>query len=352
MSKKLTLASLILAAGTAAASAQEACSIYTVQPGDTLSVIARAAYGSISFQQVWDANRTVIGPNPNIISVGMQLSLPCADGSLPGTGTVQARATTSVPEATSNAAPTTIRLVTGSDYPPYTDEGLEGGGVYTQLVRAAMETMEPRYETQIVFVNDWGAHLETLLPARAFDGAFPWLRPNCEEPETLTENSKFRCDGFLHSDPFYEIVTGVVTRRSDALAATESAADFAGKTMCLPDGYSDVGPTTLGLGRDVMTYIQPTNPDECFTALMAGEADAISLVTTQAEDIAQRLGLADDVTINPTLTVANVLAVFVDKNNPNGPEVIAALNEGLANIRESGVWFQTIRTGFAAYYER
>ncbi len=349
MSNKYTLAAVAFLAGAGAAQAQQACTVYTVQSGDSLSGIAREAYGSISYQSVWDANRSVIGSNPNAISVGMELKLPCADGSLPGSGTVQASVVAPVPEVSSDG-PVTIRLVTGTGYPPYTDEDMEGGGIYTQLVRAAMDTMEPRYETDIVFVNDWGSHLETLLPARAFDGAFPWLRPNCEEPETLTENSKFRCDGFLHSDPFYEIITGVVTRRDDPLGATDNAADFTGKTMCLPADYSDVGATSVGLGRDVMEYVQPVSPDDCFTALIAGEVDGVSLVTSQAEDIAQRMGVADQVTINPNLTTANVLAVFVDKNNPDGPEVIEALNAGLKNIRDSGEWFQTVRSGFTAYY--
>ncbi|WP_341365814.1 LysM peptidoglycan-binding domain-containing protein [Yoonia sp. BS5-3] len=338
-----------LLASTAAAQAQQACEIYTVQPGDSLSAIAREAYGSISFQSVWDANRSVIGANPNTISVGMQLRLPCADGSLPGASASVVQPATPVTSVSSDG-PVTIRLVTGSDYPPFTDEGMEGGGIYTQLVRAAMDTMEPQYETQIIFVNDWGSHLETLLPAMAFDGAFPWLRPNCEDPASLTENSQFRCDNFLHTDPFYEIVTGIVTRRDDPLATSDDAADFAGKVMCSPDGYSDVAPTSMGLGRDVMEYVSPVNPDDCFTALVAGEVDGISLVTTQSEDIAQRLGLADQIAINPNMTVSNVLNVFVSKNNPNGPEIVEALNTGLANIRESGVWFQTVRTGFSAYY--
>ncbi len=352
MSKKLTLASLIVAAGTAAASAQEACSIYTVQPGDTLSVIARQAYGSISFQRLWNANRDVIGANPNIIAAGMKLSLPCTDGSLPGAVAAPVKTTQAAPAPASDTVPTKIRLVTGSDYPPFTDEGLEGGGIYTQIVRAAMDTMEPRYETDIVFVNDWGSHLETLLPSVAFDGAFPWLRPDCDSPETLTENSKFRCDNFLHSDPYYEIVSGVITRSDDPLAKTSDSTEFFGKTICLPDGYTDAVIGALGLTEETVTFFRPTNPDECFTGMVAGDVDAVTLEFVQAEDIAQRLGVSDQVAANENLTVVNVLAVFVSKNNPNGPEVIAALNEGLANIRKNGEWFNTVRAGYAAYYQR
>lgn len=348
-SKKMTMAALAVMAGTSAAQAQEACSVYAVQPGDSLSGIARTAYGSISFQRVWDANRNVIGSNPNVINVGMELRLPCADGSLPGAAPLTEASAT--PEVTpTNAAPVKIRLVTGTDYAPFTDEGMEGGGIYTQLVRAAMDTMEPQYETDITFVNDWGSHLEGLLPAQAFDGAFPWLRPNCEAPETLTENSKFRCDNFLHSDPFYEIITGLTVRAGENLETTTTASDFHGKTVCLPDGYTDAAVAEFGLTEPVVTYFRPVNPDDCFPALVAGDVDAVALEFAQAEDAATRMGVLDQVATNQNLTVVNVLAVFVDKNHPNGEEVIGALNQGLENIRLNGEWFQTVRAGFTAFY--
>ncbi|HEX2297846.1 MAG TPA: transglycosylase family protein [Pseudonocardiaceae bacterium] len=48
-------------------------SVYTVQAGDTLSGIA-AAYG-ISWQQVYDANRSVVGGDPDFILPGQQLTI-------------------------------------------------------------------------------------------------------------------------------------------------------------------------------------------------------------------------------------------------------------------------------------
>ena len=31
------------------------------------------------------------------------------------------------------------------------------------------------------FVNDWGSHLDTLLPTGAFDVGLGWYMPNCEK---------------------------------------------------------------------------------------------------------------------------------------------------------------------------
>ena len=350
MKYKSTLAVIALLLSGTAASAQEACSVYTVKPGDSLSGIVKAAYGNNSFQGVWDANRTTIGSNPNLIYVGVQLRLPCADGKLPGASVTTATAV--APQSAPAGEPISIRLVTGSDYAPFTDESMEGGGIYTQLVRAAMDTMKPDVTTTITFVNDWGAHLETLLPAVAFDGAFPWLRPNCEAPEALTENSKFRCEEFLHSDPFYEIVNALSVKSSSPLATTANYTDFHGTKICLPDGYSDSSLAAAGLVEPKVTYVQPVNPDDCFVKLIAGDVDAVSLEVRQAEDIAQRLGNTDQVAANKNLTVINTLSIFISKKHPNGADLIKTINQGLKNIHENGIWFNTVRKGFSAYYKK
>ncbi len=83
----------IAAAGTAAlllgtsAFAQEACTAYTVKDGDTLGSIAQAAYGTGDYQNIFNANREVIGDNPAGLSSGTVLNLPCEDGSIAGDAT-------------------------------------------------------------------------------------------------------------------------------------------------------------------------------------------------------------------------------------------------------------------------
>jgi phage tail protein X len=55
---------------------QEARTV-TVQPGDSLAGIARRLYGdTTSWQRLYAANREAIGPNPNRLPVGLELTLP------------------------------------------------------------------------------------------------------------------------------------------------------------------------------------------------------------------------------------------------------------------------------------
>jgi len=104
-----------------------------------------------------------------------------------------------------------IRMVTGSGYAPFTDEKLDGGGALTKMVRQAMEQGNPDQEFNITFVNDWGSHLESLLPLGAMDMTFPWFKPDCTKVEFLSPASANRCTGFNHSAPLYDALVGFYT---------------------------------------------------------------------------------------------------------------------------------------------
>jgi len=50
---------------------------YTVQEGDTLSVIAKKFYGDeAEYQKIYNANKDLIGSDPDMIKVGQELTIP------------------------------------------------------------------------------------------------------------------------------------------------------------------------------------------------------------------------------------------------------------------------------------
>ncbi|MEM9785510.1 MAG: rhodanese-like domain-containing protein [Pseudomonadota bacterium] len=58
---------------------------HIVQRGDTLSSLARAKIGSVfAYQLIYDANRDVIGNDPNMIYAGTPLEIPCAPSAADG----------------------------------------------------------------------------------------------------------------------------------------------------------------------------------------------------------------------------------------------------------------------------
>ena len=57
----------------------QAGTTYTVQPGDTLSSIAQSAYNDSSqtaYMVIYNANKQIIGGNPNLIRAGQVLYIP------------------------------------------------------------------------------------------------------------------------------------------------------------------------------------------------------------------------------------------------------------------------------------
>lgn len=275
------------------------------------------------------------------------MKLPCADGSFPGSASTVAA---SAPVATtSSEGPIEIRLVTGSDFAPFTDEGMEGGGIYTQLVQAALDAVGPQADASITFINDWGSHLDVLVPSHAFDGTFPWIRPSCDD-ENISEGTVMRCETFTYSEPFYENINGFVVNASSDLATSDSYEDFHDKTICLPEDYTDAILTSAGLVEPVINLEVPATSEDCIAMLETGEVDAASLEQRQATDIMGKMGVSDKLTFNPNLNDVVTLTVYVAKDNPDGEEILSLLNEGLATIRDNGVWFETVRKGFSAFY--
>jgi nucleoid-associated protein YgaU len=69
----------------APASAQQTCSSYTVQQGDTLSAIALRCYGDANrWIDIYQVNRDVIGANPNLIFPGQRLAIAGTPGNITG----------------------------------------------------------------------------------------------------------------------------------------------------------------------------------------------------------------------------------------------------------------------------
>lgn len=351
-----------LLTGTAAMS-QEACSTYTVKVGDNLRFIARAAYGDGDmYRVIYDANVAVIGAKADIIEIGTQLTLPCTANATttetsaepvpavdPAVETVTPVAATPDPDPTAPMAqpPKPIGFVTGNGYAPFADETLPGGGMMTQLVEMSVFRADPAIPYNLTFINDWEAHLDALLPSGAYDLSFPWIRPNCEAPETLSPGDQTRCNDFVFSGPFYEIVDGFFALRDSGLASATKYAEFEGKRICRPEGYTTGILDTAGLTAQKITLMRPLDATECFRALAAGETDLVSIDAEVGDAAAAKLGLTAKVEQNPHLMTLLSLHVIAHKSNKRAVDMIGQLDAGLIEMYESGEWYDIVSTALA-----
>src|SRR5215471_9739974 len=234
--------------GPASSIAQTCGTDYTIKEGETLAQIAARAYGNpAQWTVIFYANQDRLGSNVSLLVPGLELRLPCIGGvqqpqQLPPIATTAAQ-----PAAPSESAIIIssllrrIEFLTADGFEPYTGRSLEGGGMLTQVVSAAMAVVKDeakgRFDFGISWVNDWAAHLNPLLLTRAFDVGFPWSRPNCDSGADLDASSQFRCRRFFFSDPLYEVITSLFVRNNSAIMTLQSE-KIVGSALCVSAGQA------------------------------------------------------------------------------------------------------------------
>ncbi len=313
---------------------------YSVAAGDSLSKIARRAYGDTNFQRVYSANASVIGRNPEIIEIGLVLQIPCLDGATPSSAdntVIRAIQTTAaLPAPTSNK----IRIVVGTDWAPFTNEDQEQGGMVTEIANVALSIADGKPDYKIDFINDWGAHLQPLLTDHAYDFSLVWFRPNCDVVEKLSDDSKFRCNNLDWSDPIFEQIIGYYTRVDAPRPA--SHADLLGKTICRPVGYSTYMLEEKDLVAPNVALERPNGPKECFEGLVNGQYDAVVLAADTAADAIATIDAKQQVTFHDHLSDVATMHAVIAKTNPNAANYLAYLNNGLRKMKQNGDWFHVV----------
>ena len=232
-----------LMAGSVWAADAEPCSTYTVGRGDTLRLIAESAYGSRDQSPIiYNANRSVVGSNPNAIEVGMVLTIPCADGSMPSDepeeeaeAVVEASASAPEPEpeeeapakpvasnvvatpkteepaaepaeapAQTASAPAAmsapvfgaIRLLGIADMPPFSMTEPPAYGFATQIMNSAYLRSVGKDDFTFEFLPGRLNALNAVSDGQGTMVGFPWMRPDCEG-EDLTEETSRLCEDFV-----------------------------------------------------------------------------------------------------------------------------------------------------------
>lgn len=328
------------------ASAETCGGTYQVRSGDSLSGIADRLYKDAGkWTAIQSANAGAIGQNPNNIRVGMRLRLRCIDGLPSGLADGQplAEAQASVAAvaplqvAPGNAATRRkINVLTGSDFAPFTDKDLPGGGMLAEVVQAAMEAADPDQGFAIHWVDDWASHHEPLLSNALLDIGFPWFIPDCaSDPET------YRCANLDFSDSMFEVLMLLFVDTSKPLAFF-SDEDLAGSRLCRPKGYSTYIFDQNGrnwLKNGSITLVRSESPSDCFRLLTEGEVDGVVLNEFLGRKKVKELGLSDQVRVadgQPISVDGNHMVAH--KSHPDGRAFLSVFEEGLAKIKADGTY--------------
>ena len=245
-----------------------------------------------------------------------------------------------------------MAIVTGKGYAPFADETLPGGGMMTQLVEMAVFRADPGIAYNLSFISDWQAHIDALLPSGAYDLSFPWVRPDCEGTDMLSSGDQSRCNDFVFSGPFYEIVDGFFAMRESGLLSVTSYAGFEGKRICRPEGYTTGVLDAAGLTIPMITLVRGSDAKDCFRALAAGEVDLVSVDAEAGDSMLAKLDLISTVGQNPHLSTILSLHVIAHKSNARAVAMLGELDKGVVEMYETGEWYEIVSSALTAQRQR
>jgi polar amino acid transport system substrate-binding protein len=342
------------------AKAQTCGSDYILKEGDTLARIAAQVYGDPGqWTIILYANQDRLGSTESLLVPGAPLKLPCISGlqpqrSLPPIATTPAAA---VPEAAYvSSVVRRIEFLTADGYNPYTGRTLEGGGMLTEVVGAAMALIKQetkgRFDHSVSWVNDWSAHLNPLLVSGAFDAGFPWARPDCDGGP-LDASSQLRCLKFLYSDALTEVATYLFVRKNSRVR-TLSDEDIAGTTLCRasvrPTQELDQGGRNWLRDGKITVVRQPTS-EECFRLLDGGSVDGVVEADLVGRASANALGIAEKVQAIEQPLALTTLHVAVAKSHPQARAILYYINTSLAKLRDSGEYERIVGRHLAHFWQ-
>lgn len=312
---------------------------YTVKAGDTVFTIAQATYGDPEkWTLIYYANEASLQATVFQVTPGQVIHLPCE----PGT---EAKAD-ATPLRVDNAE---LKLLTGGNFAPFTDQDWPGQGLITEIVNAAMEATPSPVTYSITWEDDWSQHLFPLLSEKKFDMGFPWYRPDCD----ATPDNE-RCANFHFSDPLVEILVLLFVKADSGFDYTEDA-DVIGKTICRPKGYftHDLDrPGREWISKGLIKLVQPATPQECFQAVLDGTVDAATVNVFLGAETIEEMGLRGRVVpLDKPLSVEG-LHVIISKTHWRGTTFLYRFNAGLAALKESDRYGQIVSKHLGVFWDK
>lgn len=219
-----------------------------------------------------------------------------------------------------HAAEPVVRLVTGTDYPPYVDSTLPNGGLLTVLVQQAFAAAGMQTSLE---VEPWRRGYESMLAGR-FDATFPYVRTAERDTE------------LLYSDPVQEVRQRMLVTLGQEMAAQEPYWVM-GKRVCGAVGYGLPPWLDVLIDQGQVIRVTPTQQRSCIAMIAASRADFMI-----EDEVISNARLRDMLGADRVATVPGApadtafLYLVVAKSNPRAALILTAFNQGLARAKANG----------------
>lgn len=218
------------------------------------------------------------------------------------------------------AAATELRLVTGDNYPPFVGKDLPGGGLLTQIVRAALA------QQQLEHSLDWRPWKRGYLMAAQgeYDATFPYI------------HSPQRDSEFFFSAPIYTIQPHIFSRAGEVFEPDDLAA-LQGKRLCYPLGWQPPQAIQKMLESGQITRHEPGKLSDCAQLLLLNRDDFFVAHAILGAEALRSTGA--DLALYRTSTAsfpAATLHLLVSRQRPQADELLHSFNHGLTKLFASG----------------
>lgn len=215
-----------------------------------------------------------------------------------------------------------IKLVTGNDYKPFTDESLPEGGLANEIVMRSYDQIGVKYSI------DWK----------------PWKRGfregviglyHATYPYVFTEE---RNELYAFSDPIFTNRLKLFMRKDSGLNP-KNLESAIGKHICLPLGWAAGAELAALFSSGAIRRDEPKDMETCFKLLGSGRTDFVLANRFQGWDSARAVDLnVSDVSASTFDVETNPLYVIFSRKHPDFKAQVERFNEGLERLQASGLY--------------
>lgn len=285
---------------------------YVVKPGDSLSKIAQELCNDGGkWPEIYRANKDVIS-DADSLRIGWVLTIPCGE---------------EIPE---------MWLVTGDQYPPFTDLKAPEDGMITEIVKLVFEEMG--YEDIPIEFLGWEEGYQATKRGK-FAATFPYVE------------TKERMEDFNYSKPLYTILTRWFVKKDAAINYT-TAEDLKGLSCCKPEGYN-LNDIQEFLDKGLITLKQTKEMVDCFKMLEEENVDLVPINELVGWGIVQKRFKTRELfrTLDKPVDSAT-LHLIVSKTYPDGVTLLERFNQAFDKLKEQEKIKKIIQKHLQYYYSQ
>ncbi|WP_448207637.1 substrate-binding periplasmic protein [Azospirillum sp. sgz302134] len=231
------------------------------------------------------------------------------------------------------ALDSTLDLVTGNDFAPFTGEELPQGGMLTEVVQQAFKAVGLSYDVRFM---PWKRGYDGVVTGK-YLGSFPYVRSPEREGEVL------------YSDPLMEVRQFVYLSTRSPMEFRRPE-DFKGRSICAPVGYALPPELTALFATGELIRESPADLPACVRMVASGRADAFIIDEFTGQAAVSRTMADKDIRISAQPYARAGQHLIVSRGNPEAPAVLAAFNSGLKKIKDSGAFDAIVRRHLADGY--